>query len=146
MSSLITWDPLGSWMTPLRARDRLRQGRSLGPLAEEGLSSFLSLDLIETDDDYVVKATLPGVKPDDIKITALGNTVTIQGETRAEEDVEEENYIYRERRFGSFSRSVTLPRDVDADTAEATFEDGVLTLSFPKPEDTKAKTVQIKAK
>lgn len=146
MSSLVSWDPFGNWMTPLRAGNRLRPGRALRALAKEGLCSFLSLDMFETDDDIVVKATLPGVKPDDIKITALGNTVTIQGETKAEEDVEEGNYIHRERRFGSFSRTVTLPQDVDADTADATFEDGVLTLSFPKPEETKAKTVQVKAK
>jgi HSP20 family protein len=102
--------------------------------------------VFETDDDIVVKATLPGVKPDDLKITALGNTVTIQGETRAEEDVEESDYVYRERRFGQFSRTLTLPQNVDADNAEATFEDGVLRLAFPKPEESKAKTVQVKAK
>ena len=146
MSSLVSWDPAGNWMTPLRVRNRLRPGHALRALAEEGASSFLALDMFETDNDIVVKATLPGVKPDDIKITALGNSVTIQGEAKAEENVEEGSYIYRERRFGSFSRTVTLPQDVDADTADATFEDGVLTLSFPKPEETKAKTVQVKAK
>jgi HSP20 family protein len=102
--------------------------------------------MYETDDGFVVKATLPGVKADDLKVTAVGSDVTIQGETKAEEDIEESNYIYRERSFGSFRRTVTLPKGVDVDKAEATFEDGVLTLSFPKPEESKAKTVQVKAK
>jgi HSP20 family protein len=106
----------------------------------------LSLDVFETDDEVILKATLPGVKPDDLKVTALGDTVTIQGETKSEENVEGASYTYRERRFGSFRRDVALPKEVDADQAEASFEDGVLTLRFPKPEESKAKTVTVKAK
>ena len=86
------------------------------------------------------------MKPEDIDITISGNTLTISGETKEEEEVKEENYIRRERRNGSFSRSVMLPEGLESDKAEATFEDGVLTLTIPKAPEAKPKVIKIKGK
>ena len=98
------------------------------PLATVYGGEALALDVYETDDSVVVKTTVPGVKPEDIDITITGNSLTIKGETQAEEKVEKGDYIRQERGFGSFQRSVHLPDGLMADKAEASFKDGVLTL------------------
>jgi HSP20 family protein len=105
-----------------------------------------AVDIYETKDDVVVKASLPGVKPEDIEVSVVGDTLTIKGEVKEEKDIKEENYIRKERRYGSFCRSFTLPVSVDADKATAEFENGVLTLTLPKAEEVKPKTIAIKAK
>jgi HSP20 family protein len=105
-----------------------------------------ALDIYETADNVVVKAALPGVKPDEIDISVTGNTLTIKGETKAETEVKKENYICQERRYGAFSRSVSLPGGILPDKAEASFENGVLILTIPKAEEVKPKTIKVKAK
>jgi HSP20 family protein len=105
-----------------------------------------AIDMYETKDQVVVKAALPGVKPDETQVTITGDTLTIRGESKDEREIKEENYIRKERHFGSFARSVTLPTGLKADKAEATFEDGVLTLKIPKSEEIKPKSIKIKAK
>lgn len=87
----------------------------------------------------MVKATLPGVKREDVSIDITGETLTIRGDTKAEEEVKREDYLYQERRYGSFSRSVVLPGGLKTDKAEATMEDYVLTLTIPKAEEVKPK-------
>ena len=105
-----------------------------------------AVDMYQTDDAVVVKSAIPGIKPEDIDISITGDTLTIKGETRVEEEVNEENYIRRERRYGSFCRSLALPLPVVTDKAEAEFENGVLTLTLPKAEEVKPKAIKIKAK
>jgi HSP20 family protein len=117
-------------------------GAALAPRA----TGTLAVDVYETDEDVVVKASVPGVDPEDLDISITGDTLTIKGETRAEEEVEEENYVYRERRYGAFSRSMTIPTSVRADEADAEFDDGVLTLRLPKTEEVKPKTIKVKTK
>jgi len=94
----------------------------------------------------VVKSSVAGVKPEDIDITITGDTLTIKGETKAEEKIERENYVRQERRYGAFSRSLTLPTTIVAEQAKAEFENGVLTLTLPKAEEVKPKTIKVKAK
>jgi HSP20 family protein len=94
----------------------------------------------------VVKATLPGLRPEDASIDITGETLTIKGETKAEQAIKKENYLYQERRYGSFARSVVLPGGLKTDKAEATMEDGVLTLTIPKVEEAKPKAIKVKAK
>lgn len=103
----------------------------------------MAVDVAENDDSFLVKASVPGIDPDDIEITLTDNVLTIQGETRAEEEMEEENYHLRERRFGRFARSITLPSQIDADAVEASYEKGVLTLHVPKAEEVKPRRIQI---
>jgi HSP20 family protein len=109
-------------------------------------SEMLPVDMFETDDQLVVKATVPGVKPEEIEVTVTGNLLTIKGEFKQEEKVEKPNYLRQERRFGSFCRQVGLPAGVNADQAKASFENGVLTLEMPKVEAAKVKTVKVMAK
>ena len=108
----------------------------------------LSVDVIEEDDSYKVLADLPGFKPDDVKIEVADDVLTISGEHQESDEEKEKDYVRRERRFGSFSRSLALPQGVSADDIEATFENGVLEVSIPKPkaEQKTAKKVEIKSK
>ena len=101
------------------------------------------LDVYTTENEAVVKAGLAGIKPEDVKITITGNHLVIEGETKEEEERTERNYLVRERRHGSYRRMVTLPKDVDTDKAEAKFEDGILTLTLPKVEGAKPKTLKV---
>jgi len=106
----------------------------------------LALDVSENDDEFVVKASLPGVNPDDIDITYDKDTLTIKGEIQEEKEEEDDGrrYYLRERRYGSFSRSFSLPSAIKADAIAATYESGVLTLHLPKAEEAKAKRIQVK--
>lgn len=114
----------------------------LAPLAE----GTLAVDVYETPEDVVVKATVPGIKPEEINISVTGDVLTIKGETKQEEKVEKANYIRQERRYGAFARSISLPTSVNAEKAEAVFENGVLTLKLPKVEEVKPKVISVKAK
>ena len=102
--------------------------------------------MYQTPSEVVVKATLPGVKPEDVSIDITGQTLTVRGETKAEEEVKKKDYLYQERRYGSSSRSVVLPGGLRTDKAEATMEDGILPLTIPKAEEVKPKAIKVKAK
>ncbi len=104
---------------------------------------MLPLDIAETENEFVVKAALPGVRPEDVQITAHGDTLTIRGEIRSDEEKKGEQYHLRERRFGQFQRTVTLPTSISADKAQAHFEDGVLTMTLPKSEEAKPKQIKV---
>jgi len=128
------------------AMDRLFEDSFISPRwfwgAEEA-TGFLPLDIYESGDHVVVKATVPGVKPEDIDVTITGDLLTIKSEIQEEEKVEERNYLRQERRYGSSCRQVTLPAGLDTDKVKASFEHGVLTLELPKLEALKPKTVKV---
>jgi HSP20 family protein len=94
----------------------------------------------------VVKASVPGINPDDLEITFNNNTLTIRGEIKEEKEVEEAHYHLRERRYGSFARSLTLPAGIEANKIEANYEAGVLKLHLPKAEEIKPKKIAIHTK
>lgn len=109
------------------------------------ISSNLALDVVENDDEYVVSASLPGINPDDLEITYTGNTLTIKGEIKDESEKEEKGkYHLRERRYGSFARSINLPSTVVTDKIDASYSSGVLKLHLPKAEEAKPKRIKIK--
>jgi HSP20 family protein len=110
---------------------------------EGGGEQSLALDVAEDGETFIVKASVPGMKPEDLDITITNNVLTIKGETKDDQEVKQENYHLRERRFGSFVRSVTLPTPVDADKVGATYENGVLTLNIPKSEAVKPKRIAV---
>jgi len=149
MTQLTRWEPFRDLVSLREAMDRLFEESVVRPggaaLAPRAVGA-LAVDVYETDEDVVVKTSVPGVDPEELDISITGDTLTIKGETRAEEEVEEENYVYRERRYGAFSRSMTIPSSVKADEADAEFEDGVLTLRLPKAEEVKPKTIKVKTK
>jgi HSP20 family protein len=143
------WHPFPEFMSLRHSMDRMfddsfvRPSRILSTLGEAGAPT---LDVYQTPNDVVVKTILPGLKPEDVSIDITGETLTIKGESKAEQEVKEEDYLYRERRYGTFSRSVILPSELKSDKAEATMEDGVLTLTIPKAEELKPKAIKVKAK
>jgi len=130
------------------AMDRLFQESVVRPgrLLAAGDGGAFPVDMYQQDGTLVVKAPLPGVKAEDIDITVVGDTLTIKGETKQEKEIKEENVIRRERRFGSFSRAVALPTPVDTSKAQATFQDGVLTLTLPVAEEAKPKAIKVQSK
>jgi HSP20 family protein len=135
-------------MTLREAMARLFEESLVSPRRREWLAPAEggpALDVYETEDAVVVKSNVAGVKPDDVDISISGNTLSISGQIKVEE-VTEGDYIRRERRYGGFSRSVALPEDVNADEAEAEFEDGILTLTIPKATEAKPKVIKVKGK
>jgi len=111
----------------------------------EGELSF-PVDMYETDDTVVVKAVLPGLRPEDVDISVTAEGLTIRGEVKHEEKVERENYYRQEIRYGMCARTLPLPTRVDHERAEAEFEHGMLTIRLPKAEEVRPKTIKIKAK
>ena len=146
--SVVRWEPLRDFMTLREAMDRPFEESFVGRRLEEWLPAegTLALDRYQTENAAVIRNSVPGAKPDYIDITVTGTTLTISGETKGEEEVKEEDYVRRERRYGSFSRSVVLPEGLEPDKAEASFEDGILTLSIPKAPEAKPKVIKIKGK
>lgn len=143
------WQPFSELMSLRQAMDKLFEDSFVRPsrgLAALGEVTVPAPDVFQTPNEVVVKATLPGVKPEDVSIDITGETLTIRGETKAEEEIKKEDYLYQERRYGSFSRSVVLPGGLKTDKAEATMEDGVLTLTIPRAEEVKPKAIKVKAK
>lgn len=148
MAEFVRWEPFRDIMSLREAMDRLfegsivRPGSLLAPVAE----GTLAVDMYETPEAVVVKATLPGIKPEDIDISITGDILTIKGETEKEDKAEKTNYVCQERHYGAFARSIGLPSSVQADKADATFEHGVLTLKLPKVEEIKPKVIKVKTK
>ena len=102
-----------------------------------------AMDLVETDDHYVLRADLPGVSEGDVKIELDDNVLTISGERKSAHKEAKEGYYRVERAYGSFSRTLTLPEGVDADSISANFDRGVLEVRVPKPEQRKPRKVEI---
>jgi HSP20 family protein len=125
---------------------RSRIDRMFGEMATGGERWKLALDVVERDDAYVVRADVPGLKPEEVKIDVEDNLLTISGEHEESEEERKDNYVRRERRYGSFSRSLNLPKGVTADQIEATSKDGVVEISIPKPKQEEPKAVSITPK
>ena len=149
MAELVRWSPARDMVSLREAMNRLFEESFLRPDllgVGETAASALPLDMYETENDVVVKASVPGVKPEDIEVTVTGDLLTIKGEFKSEEGTEKQNFIRQERRYGSFCRQLGLPASVDSGKAEASFENGILTLTLPKVEAVKPKTVKVVAK
>jgi HSP20 family protein len=105
-----------------------------------------AVDVAEHEGEYIVKVELPGVAREDVKITMQENILTIRGEKKAEKEAHEPNFHRVERSYGSFQRSFTLPTHVKNDRIEASYRDGILTVTLPKAEDAKPKQIEVKVK
>lgn len=131
-------------------REAMRQflDEGVGPrdFLPSALSSmFVPVDVLDTGEDILVRAAMPGVKAEDLKITLNGNTLTLKGEVEAEAELEDAAYLRRERHASAYTRSITLPVTVEADQAQAVFRDGILSLTFPKNEKVRPKTIKVTA-
>ena len=152
MANIVRWNPMREAAELMNEFDRvleyplLRQRWGMPLRTNEVVGSWnLALDVAEKGDVFTVKASLPGISPDELNVTLEDNVLTIQGMTQEDETIEENSYHIRERRYGSFSRSVRFPVPVEGDKVEAEYENGVLTLSIPKAEAVKPKRIAVKA-
>jgi len=143
---LTPWRPFGELSSLRREMDRLWENffveRPLGKIWEREWAP--SLDMSETKDNFVVKAEVPGKDAKHIDISLTGDVLTIRGEKRQEKEEKEEDYHLVERSYGSFSRSVRLPAEVESNKIKASYKNGILAITLPKSEKAKAKEVKIK--
>jgi HSP20 family protein len=146
MSNLIRWEPMQEMVTLREAMDRLFDDAFTHPFGRADGLHLPAIDLYQTADDVVVKATIPGIKAEDVQISVTGDLLTIKGEFKERAETNEKTYHLRRQRYGAFERTLSLPARVVADKAKADFEDGILTISLPKAEDVKPKTISVKAK
>jgi HSP20 family protein len=147
--SMIWKDPSETFLPLRQAVDRLFEESFIWP---PRLALFTGrtfpLDIYESKDgkEYIVEASLPGVKPEEIEITASGDTLTITYATKGEEKVEKPKYVRRERYEGELTRTFSLPTQIDPEQVVATYEHGVLALHIPKSEVAKPKQIPVKVK
>ncbi len=145
MTELVRWqDPFRDLVSLRDAMDRLFEESFVRPFGWVApTEGGLALDMYETDEDLVVKAALPGVSPENVDVTIEGDRLRIEGEVKADEEMDKGKIHVRERRYGKFSRAILLPTEVQTDKAKAEFKDGVLTLTLPKAEEMKPKRIKI---
>ncbi len=146
MSNIVRWDPFHEMLSLRQMMNRVFDesfNRQLGTV--EGWN-VPSVDMYQTDKEVVVKAVMPGMKPEDIQISVTGDILTLRGEVKKEQEIKEANYHLQERHYGSFARSIPLPVAVVTDQAHAEFENGILTLTLPKSEADRPKTINVKVK
>lgn len=142
---LTRWDPFREMMIIRNSLNRrFGEDLSLAPSSWKSFNWSIALDVVESDDEYLIKASLPGIDPDDLEITFSDNKLTIKGEVKEEKEFDETHYHLRERRFGSFSRSIKLPSGIEAEKIEANYDKGVLKLHLPKVEEIKPKKIAVK--
>jgi HSP20 family protein len=148
--ALIRWEPVRELNTIQSEMNRLFNTFFEAPAPGNGGSSPLrrwlpAMDLVETEDDFVLRADLPGLSESDVSIELEDNVLTVSGERKAEHEERKEGYYRVERASGSFSRSLTLPEGVDPNGVRANFDRGVLEVRIPKPEQRKPRKVTISA-
>jgi HSP20 family protein len=140
------WDPVADLVTMQQTMDRFLD-ESWAPRRagwrEDSRMAVLPLDVYSTDNELVIKASVSGLEPEDVQITIEGDRLTIKGEITA--PLENVDYHIQERRYGPFGRTLTLNVPVEADSAEATFQNGELTLIIPKAEEVRPKVIKVKA-
>src|SRR5436305_4724884 len=145
--ALIRWEPVRELNTLQGEMNRLFNTLFDAPAPGDGGSAarrwIPAMDLVETDEDFVLRADLPGLSESDVNIELEDNVLTISGERKSEHEEHKEGYYRVERASGSFSRSLTLPEGVDPDAVKASFDRGVLEVCVPKPEAKKPRKVEI---
>ena len=140
--ALQVWDPFRHFGQLDATMHRLRRDLTV-PV--EIRPWAVALDVVQEDDSFVVRASLPGVKPDEIQVTIEDSVLTIKSETETENEERNGNYLVRERRTGKFHRRLRLPDTIDAEKAETGYEHGVLSITFPKVEAKKTRRLEIKS-
>ena len=140
------WEPFRDMRRMDEMMNRLRRGHLRYGHGETG-NWAVPLDVVEEDDKIIVRATLPGVKPEDIDVTLENDVLTINAETKAEAETEDrkESYLVRERRAGKFHRTLRLPDTVDFENVDTKYENGIVEITFPKAEAKRARRLSIKA-
>jgi HSP20 family protein len=149
MAAMVRWDPFRDLMSIQSELNRLfgrtYAGDTQGAPSAAG-SWVPALDVYETKEQFVVTMDLPGIEPESVDVTVEDSTLTVAGSRELSTEMQEENYLRVERRYGQFSRSLSLPPSADPTTIDARFDKGVLTITVPKAEEAKPKKITIKAK
>jgi HSP20 family protein len=146
--TLARWNPITDVVSLREAMDRLFEDSFIRPGTWTGTAAgqlAVPVDLWETKDAYHLSADLPGLTPDDIEISATSDSVTVSGELKEKSDISNEGWLRQERRTGKFTRSFTLPVQIDPNKVEAHFANGVLELVVPKAESVKPRSIKITA-
>jgi HSP20 family protein len=148
--TIVRWEPLRELGTLQNEMNRLFNAVFDAPATGGGNGGTLrrwmpAMDLVESGDHFVLRADLPGMSEEDVKIELEDGTLTLSGERKAEHETNEEGFYRVERAFGSFSRSLTLPKGVNPDEVTASFDRGVLEVRIPKPEERKPRRIEIGA-
>jgi HSP20 family protein len=144
--TIVRWEPLRELGSLQNEMNRLFNTVFDAPAPGNGgtLRRWMpAMDLVESGDHFVLRADLPGMSEEDVKIEFEDGTLTVSGERKAEHEEREEGYYRVERAFGAFSRSLTLPKGIDADGVSAQFDRGVLEIRIPKPEERKPRRIEI---
>jgi len=145
--SLERWDPFREMVSLRDAMDRLlnqsvvRPGQVLSGMRPDAIP----LDVVDRGEFFEVRASVPGVRPEDIEVTVQGDRVTLRGETKGEEERTGDNWLMREHRYGTWQRSVTLPGGVSSDSAEAQMDNGILLLKLPKAQEARPRKISVGA-
>lgn len=143
--SIARWDPTRDFVSLREAMDRLFEDSVIRPhLFGDGRGMSFPVDLYETPEAFVLKATLPGVRPEELDVNATSEAVSIRAEIKPDTEVKEEHWLLRERRSGAVQRSFSLPIQIDPGKVEARFDSGVLTLTLPKAEAVRPKQIKVK--
>jgi HSP20 family protein len=138
------WEPFRELRQMQENMDRLWRSFGSGGGEEGNVENWaIPLDVVQEGDNIIVKASVPGVKPEDIDVSIENDVLTIKGQTKEEREHQEGNYLMRERRAGSFYRALRLPDTLDSDQAQLHYENGVLSITFPRLESKRAKRLQI---
>ncbi len=149
MTTIARWEPFRDMVSLRGAMDRLFDDAFQSMTARNGGNGnnmfALALDVSENENEFVIKAAVPGIAEDDLEIIFNNHVLTITGEFKADEEEEGTRYHLRERRYGKFSRSLTLPAAVKEEGIEATFDNGILTIHVPKAEEAKPKHISIRS-
>jgi HSP20 family protein len=145
--ALIRWEPIGELNTIQSEMNRLFntffEGAPGGNVASSGRRWIPAMDLVETGDEFVLRADLPGLSEDDVKVELEGGVLTVSGERETEDEQRGQDYVRLERSTGAFARSLTLPDGIDPDNIKASFDRGVLEVPIPKPEQSNPHKVAI---
>jgi HSP20 family protein len=144
--AIVRWEPFRDMLTAQREFDRLFRGAFGSAAGQEEASTRTwapPVDIYENGDNLVLKAELPGVNADDVEVRVEDNTLYLKGERKLDKEVKEQNYHRVERTYGTFTRTFSLPNSVDADKVAANYHDGILTLTMPKKEEAKPKTIKV---
>jgi HSP20 family protein len=147
--AIVRWEPFREMVTIQDRMNRIfdeafRANRGSGSEEDYALAAWTPVvDIYEQEGNIVLKAELPGVDPKDVEVRVENNVLTLRGERKFDNDVKKEGYHRVERAYGSFGRSFTLPTVVDTEKIKAEYQDGVLRLTLPKREESKAKQISI---
>ncbi len=140
---LTRWDPFQEMLNLRRTVDRLFDNVGTDQEWARPTMWGLAVDVVENKDDFIIKASVPGINPNDLDVSYSYDTLTIKGEIKSDNEVKESQYHLHERRYGSFSRSISLPTKIKGDAIEASYQNGVLSLRLPKAEEVKPKRITI---